>query len=74
MMSVLTDRQRIELALPAYLLFALSRLPSVFAPADPALAERAEADIAALCEDLRIACLERSLIWRRASSRRSCAG
>ncbi|WP_245293383.1 hypothetical protein [Methylobacterium sp. CCH5-D2] len=57
-MSVLTDRQRIELALPAYLLFALSKLPGVFAPADPALAERAEADIAALCEDLRIACLE----------------
>ena len=57
-MSVLTDRQRIELALPAYLLFALSRLPGVFALADPALAERAEADIAALCEDLRIACLE----------------
>ena len=56
-MSVLTDRQRIELALPAYLLFALSKLPGVFAPADPARAERAEADIAALCEDLRIACL-----------------
>jgi hypothetical protein len=57
-MSILTDRQRIELALPAYLLFALSKLPGVFAPSDPALAERAEADIAALCEDLRIACLE----------------
>ncbi len=57
-MSVLIDRQRIELALPAYLLFALSKLPGVFAPSDPALAERAEADIAALSEDLRIACME----------------
>ena len=60
-MSALTDRQRIELALPAYLLFALSRLPGVFAPSDPARAERAEADIAALCEDLRIAELCRIL-------------
>lgn len=57
-MSLLTDRQRIELALPAYLLFALSKLPGVFAPSDPALAEQAEADIAALSENLRIACLE----------------
>lgn len=57
-MSALTDRQRIELALPAYLLFALSKLPGMFAPADPALAERAEADVAALCENLRIACRE----------------
>lgn len=57
-MSALTDRQRIELALPAYLLFALSKLPGVFAPSDPDLAKRAEADIAMLCENLRIACLE----------------
>jgi hypothetical protein len=40
------------------LLFALSKRPGVFAPTDPALAERAEADIAVLSEDLRIACLE----------------
>jgi hypothetical protein len=57
-MSVLTDRQRLELALPAYLLFALSKVPGVFAPTDPALAESAEADIAVLRENLGIACLE----------------
>ena len=50
--------RRLGPALPAYLLFALSKLPGVFAPSDPALAERAEADIAALSEDLRIACME----------------
>ena len=58
MMSALTDRQRIELALPTYLLFALSKLPGVFAPSDPNLGERAKADIASLCENLHIACLE----------------
>jgi hypothetical protein len=54
----LTDRQRIELSLPAYLLYALTGAPSVFIPANPELAGRAETDIAALRDDLRVACLE----------------
>ncbi|MDP4026956.1 hypothetical protein Q8W71_30670 [Methylobacterium sp. NEAU 140] len=57
-MSALTDRQRLELALPACLLFTLSDLPGAFVPADPALAARAEADIAELRENLRTASLE----------------
>lgn len=57
-MSILTDRQRLELAIPACLMFAISKLPGVFVPADPAQAERAEADIATLREDLRTATLE----------------
>lgn len=57
-MSPLTDRQRIELALPACLLFVLTDLPSAFVPADPALAERAKADVAELRANLRAACLE----------------
>jgi hypothetical protein len=57
-MSVLTDRQRLELALPACLMFALSKLPGIFAPADPARADQAETDIAALRENLRTAILE----------------
>jgi len=57
-MPVLTDRQRIELAIPAYLLYALTSAPDVFVPADPALAARTEAEIAELRENLRIACLE----------------
>jgi hypothetical protein len=57
-MSILTDRQRLELAIPACLMFALSKLPGVFVPANPAQAERAEADIATLREDLRTATLE----------------
>ena len=55
---MLNDRQRIELALPAYLLFALSKLPGAFTPADPTLADRAQADISELRENLRTACLE----------------
>ncbi|NGM38026.1 MULTISPECIES: hypothetical protein [Methylobacterium] len=57
-MPNLTDRQRVELAIPAYLLYALTSAPGVFVPADPALAARAEADIAAMRFDLRAACFE----------------
>lgn len=57
-MLILTDRQRIELAVPAFLLYALTGAPAVFIPTDPDLAERAEADIAELRSNLRTACLE----------------
>ncbi|MBB2961925.1 hypothetical protein [Methylobacterium sp. R2-1] len=57
-MSALTDRQRIELALPACLLFTLGDLPGAFVPANPALATRAEADVAELRANLRTATLE----------------
>ena len=57
-MPVLTDRQRIELAVPAFLLYALTGAPDVFVPADPDLAARAEADVAELRGNLRTACLE----------------
>jgi hypothetical protein len=57
-MPVLTDRQRIELAVPAHLLYALTGAPGVFVPATPALASKAEADVAELRGDLRNACLE----------------
>lgn len=57
-MPILSDRQRIELATPAYLLYALTGAPGVFVPADPDRAARAEADIAELRGALRIACLE----------------
>jgi hypothetical protein len=58
LMPVLTDRQRIELAIPAYLLYALTGAPDVFVPADPDLVARAEADVAELRVNLRTACLE----------------
>ena len=58
LMSILTDRQRIELAIPAFLLYALTGAPDVFVQADPELAARAEADIAELRGNLRAACLE----------------
>ena len=57
-MPVLSDRQRVELAIPAYLLCALTAVPGVFVPADPDQAARAEADIAVLRADLQAACLE----------------
>ncbi|MGN7126771.1 hypothetical protein [Methylorubrum thiocyanatum] len=57
-MPNLTDRQRVELAFPAYLLFALTSAPGVFVPAEPDLAARAEADIAAMRVDLKAACFE----------------
>jgi hypothetical protein len=57
-MLLLTDRQRIELAVPAYLLYALTGAPNVFVPADPDLVARAEADVAELRRNLRTACLE----------------
>jgi hypothetical protein len=58
MMPTLTDRQRVELAIPAYLLFALTSAPGAFVPADPGLVERAEADIAELRADLKTAWFE----------------
>lgn len=57
-MPVLSDRQRIELATPAYLLYALTGAPDVFVPAAPDQAARAEADVAALRGNLRTACME----------------
>ena len=57
-MPVLTDRQRIELAIPPYLLFALTGAPNVFVPATSELAAKAEQQIAELREDLRTACFE----------------
>lgn len=57
-MPILTDRQRIELSVPAFLLYALTGAPDVFVPADPDLAARAEADIVELRSNLRTACLE----------------
>ncbi|WP_298961834.1 hypothetical protein [uncultured Methylobacterium sp.] len=57
-MPALSDRQRVELAIPAYLLYMLTAAPGVFVPADPEKAARAEADIAALRADLRAACCE----------------
>ena len=45
-MSPLSDRQRIELAIPAYLFYTLTGVPGVFAPAEPDMAAKAEADIA----------------------------
>ena len=57
-MPALSDRQRVELAIPAYLLYALTAAPGVFVPADPDQAARAEADIAALRADLQAALLE----------------
>lgn len=58
MSEILSDRQRIELAMPAYLLFAFSTVPGAFSPRDPALAERAEADISNLRTQLRDVSLE----------------
>ncbi len=57
-MPVLTDRQRIQLAVPAHLLYALTGAPDVFVLADPDLVARAEADVAELRGNLRTACLE----------------
>ncbi|KMO19679.1 hypothetical protein [Methylobacterium indicum] len=57
-MPTLSDRQRVELAIPAYLLYALTAAPGVFVPADPDQAARAEADIAALRADLQAALRE----------------
>ena len=57
-MPVLTDRQRIELAIPPYLLFALTGAPNVFVPATAELTAKAEQQIAELRDDLRTACFE----------------
>jgi len=57
-MPVLTDRQRIELAIPPYLLFTLAGAPNVFVPATAELAEKAEWQIAELRDDLRSACFK----------------
>ena len=57
-MPLLSDRQRLELAIPAYLLYVLTAAPGVFVPADPDLAAKAEADIAAVRAKLQAACFE----------------
>ncbi|XYD11809.1 hypothetical protein R1A27_32015 (plasmid) [Methylobacterium sp. NMS12] len=57
-MPILNDQQRIELAAPAFLLYALTDAPDAFVPTDPDLAARAETDIADLRGNLRTACLE----------------
>ncbi|KQO52523.1 hypothetical protein [Methylobacterium sp. Leaf85] len=57
-MPVLTDRQRIELAIPAYLLYTLTLAPGVFIPAAPELAEKAEGDVSELRRNLQVAYLE----------------
>lgn len=57
-MPILTDRQRIELAVPAYLLYALTGASNVFVPVDSDLVARAEADVAELRGNLRTASLE----------------
>ncbi|MGF3024082.1 hypothetical protein ACQVP2_14800 [Methylobacterium aquaticum] len=57
-MPTLTDRQRVELAIPAYLLLALSSAPGAFVPADADMTARAEADIAKLRADLKAASFE----------------
>ena len=57
-MPSLTDRQRLELALPASLLYVLTGAPDVFMPANPEMAVRAAADITALRADLRTTWME----------------
>ena len=57
-MPSLTDRQRIELALPASLLYVLTSAPDVFVPASEDLATRAAIDIEALRADLRTTWME----------------
>jgi hypothetical protein len=57
-MPTLSDRQRVEVAIPAYLLLALTTVPGVIVPTEPELASRAEADIAAMRTDLTRACIE----------------
>lgn len=57
-MPPLSDRQRIELAIPAYLILTLTGAPGMFVPADPALIRHAEARVGALRQDLRVASLE----------------
>ncbi len=57
-MAVLSDRQRVELALPGYLFLALTAAQRVFIPSDPSLEEKAKADLATLRGHLRTACLE----------------
>ncbi|SFG79889.1 hypothetical protein [Methylobacterium gossipiicola] len=58
MTAALSDRQRIELALPAYLLFVLTSAPGIFTPHDSTQMDRAEADISGLCTQLRLVSLE----------------
>ncbi|MGE8131931.1 hypothetical protein ACQKQD_33935 [Methylobacterium sp. NPDC080182] len=57
-MPPLSDRQRIELAIPAYLLLTFTGAPGMFVPVDPALIQHAEARVGALRQDLRAASLE----------------
>ncbi len=73
-MPTLTDRQRVELAIPAYLLLALSSAPGAFVPADADMTARAEADIAKLRADLKAAASSRSRICPRGSGAPCCGG
>lgn len=57
-MPALSDRQRVEVAIPAYLLLALTSAPGVIVPAGPDVAARAEADITSMRTDLTQACIE----------------
>lgn len=54
----LSDRQPVEVAIPAYLLLALTSAPGVIVPVGPDLAAKAEADITAMRTDLTQACIE----------------
>ncbi|WP_289015434.1 hypothetical protein [uncultured Methylobacterium sp.] len=58
MKPFLSDRQRIELAIPPYFLYALTAVPGAFVPAGDAWVARADADIAELRAGLHTACLE----------------
>jgi hypothetical protein len=57
-MPNLTDRQRLELALPASMIYVLTGAPDVFVPANQEMAVRAAADITMLRADLRTAFME----------------
>ncbi|WP_244276282.1 hypothetical protein [Methylobacterium indicum] len=57
-MPALSDRQRVEVAIPAYLLLALTSAPGVIVPAGPEMTGKAEVAIAAMKNDLTQACVE----------------
>ena len=44
-MPTLSDRQRVEVAIPAYLLLALTTAPGLIVPAGPELAENLQTKI-----------------------------
>ena len=57
-MPTLSDRQRVELAIPAFLLLALTAAPGIFVPVGPDQATTAQTDIAALRANLQLATVE----------------